>query len=69
MSLSRRRSWIKSISICGVGLLLSGMTTIEQVQLPVPAIKAAHGIHLEGRFNAACHGVVEEISFSDAASF
>lgn len=69
MSLNRRRSWIKNISVCGVGLLLSGMTTIESVQPKVPTIQGAHGIHLEGRFDASCHGVVEELSFSDAASF
>lgn len=69
MWLKRRRSWIKSISVCGVGLLLSGMTKEESVQLPELAVEVAQGAHVDARFDATFHGVVEEISFSDVASY
>ncbi len=69
MVLQRKSGWLTIIGLFGMGILSLGVTKKESISPQKAGAKAAQAIHVDARFDAAFHGVVEEIRFSDVGSF
>lgn len=60
---------MKVIGLFSAGILSLGAAIMESAPPQTKAVKTVHGVHVDTRFDAAFHGVVEEVSFLDVTSF